>query len=142
MVKYPDAPRLESLRRYVGTLSDAFVHYTPEFAAGHDWRTEMRGDGGCLELPYLTVDQRVIEEQLLLLGGIHVNALDLFDECFEHHFAKDAGWARTRVDVERRAAALAQAMPPRESAPEGDKTSSRKSTDQAGAGDGPAGRGE
>jgi hypothetical protein len=35
-IKYPPNPRLEDLRAYMGTLSDAFVHYTPEFAAGQE----------------------------------------------------------------------------------------------------------
>jgi hypothetical protein len=109
IIKYPDNPRLASLRGYLGTLSDAFIHFTPEFAAGHDWRKVKRGDGGYLELAYLTVDQRMIEQQLLLLGGIHINILDLFVECFDYAFAKDPEWAAIRLDVEERAKALAQA---------------------------------
>lgn len=107
-IQYPSNARLESLRGYMGTLSDAFVHYTPEFAAGQDWRKVKRGDGGYLELPYLTVDQRTIEQQFLLLGGIHVAILDLFVECFDFMFAKDGEWAAIRRDVERRAEALAE----------------------------------
>jgi hypothetical protein len=108
-IKYPNNPRLESLRRHLGTLSDAFVHYTPEFAAGHDWRKVKRGDAGYLELAYMTVDQRMIEQQLLLLGGIHVTIVDLFVECFDYLPAKDREWAAIRSDVERRATALAEA---------------------------------
>jgi hypothetical protein len=37
----------------------------------------------------------------------HVTILDLFAECFEYVFAKDAEWAAIRNDVGRQAEALA-----------------------------------
>jgi hypothetical protein len=105
-LKYPDHFLVERLRHQFGTLSDAFVHYTPEFAAGQEWRKVKRGGGGYLELPYLTTDQRMIEQQLILLGGVHVNILDLLAECFDFLFAKDQQWVAIRKDVQRRAEAL------------------------------------
>lgn len=120
-IKYSAYPRLNGLRGYMGILSDAFVHYTPEFTAGQDWKKVAHGDGGYLELPYLTTDQAVIEQQLFLLGGIHIQILDLFAECFDYVFAKDSEWASIRADVGRRAEALARAYdaahPPDESPP-------------------------
>ena len=106
-VKYPENPRLEKLRSYLGVLSDGFVHYTPEFAAGQNWEKVKQGDGGYLQLPYLTTDQAAIEHQCLLLGTIHIRILDLLGECFDGLFAKDKEWATIRKDVGDRLAALA-----------------------------------
>jgi len=99
-ITYPAEDRLlDEIRRFLGTLSDSFVHFTPEFFEGRGWKTERQGDAGQLAMPYMEVDQRVIERELITLGGIHVRILDLFDECFDGAFVADVPWRERRVEL-------------------------------------------
>jgi hypothetical protein len=99
-IKYPPGhPLLEEIRRFLGTLSDSFVHFTPEFFDGRGWKTERAGEGGELAMPYMEVDQRIIERELIMLGGIHVRILDLLDECFDGAFVADGTWRERREQV-------------------------------------------
>jgi hypothetical protein len=89
-IKYPpEHALLDQLRRFLGTLSDSFVHFTPEFFGARAWQTKRRGEEGEFAMPYMEVDQRVIERELIALGGIHTRILDLLDECFDGAFLAD-----------------------------------------------------
>jgi hypothetical protein len=99
-IKYPPEHQLlDEIRRFLGTLSDSFVHFTPEFFETLGWKTERQGDGGHLAMPYMETDQRIIERELITLGGIHVRILDLLDECFEGAFVADGPWRERRVQL-------------------------------------------
>src|SRR5262245_55771788 len=106
-IRYPERHAvLESIRGYEGVLSDAFVHFTPEFAETQGWRMKAVGDGGHLELLYLEGDQRVIEREFVVLGGVHARIIDLFDECYDYAFSHSDEWRSHREDIARREAAL------------------------------------
>jgi len=90
-VKYPAT--LDRLRSYLGILSDAYVHFTPEFAAGHEWRRNKRGEQVFAELPYITLDANRIAAELLLVGSLHLQMIGLFNrECFGRAFDRDEEW--------------------------------------------------
>jgi hypothetical protein len=105
-IRYPKHPVLEELRRYLGILSDAFVHFTPEFVAGQPWRQETRGERLAVELPFLEVNQAVIERELLVLGATHHRILKLFDEIYGGTFSRDERWAELEAQAVARGAAL------------------------------------
>lgn len=109
-VRYPrDHPGLEQLRRLLGILSDAFIHFTPEyFFEGHDWRETTSGESGAIELPYLTIDQRRIEHALLITGDAHAKIVDIHDECLDGAFSADDSWRRLRAEIEKHLAGLAE----------------------------------
>jgi hypothetical protein len=107
-IRYPDHPVLEELRRYEGILSDAFVHFTPEFIAGQNWRQTDHGERVVVELMFLEGDQRVIERELLILTAIHDRILCLLDECAHGAFSSDPQWRAAREQLERRGAALGE----------------------------------
>jgi hypothetical protein len=97
-----DYPRsLDRLRSHLGTLSDAYVHFTPEFAAGQEWRRNRRGEQAYAELGYLTVDAEAIARELFISGSFYVEILEVLDsECFEGAFNKDAEWKKARKVLE------------------------------------------
>jgi hypothetical protein len=98
-IAYPAS--VERLRAHVGTLSDAYVHFTPEFAAGQGWKVKRRGKQAYAELGYLTVDAEEIARELFVTGSFFVEVLDVLDlECFGKVFHKDAAWKKQRKDLE------------------------------------------
>lgn len=98
-IEYPQS--LDRLRSHLGTLSDAYVHFTPEFAAGQEWRRNKRGDQAYAELPYITVDAETIARELFVMGSFHTEILELFDRsCFDGVFNRDADWRRIRKEEE------------------------------------------
>ncbi len=48
----------------------------------------------------MEVDQRVIERELITLGGIHVRILDRFGECFDNVFVADVTWRELRLQLD------------------------------------------
>ena len=73
-----------------GVLSDAAVHFTPEYFGTLDWK---KGEG-TLFLNYFTGDQRVIEREIVLLANTHSNILQVVDWCLDGAFSESAEWAR------------------------------------------------
>ncbi len=71
-----------------GILSDAGVHFTPEYFATLDWRTEP----GRRKLNYFTGSQQTIEREVLLLTGTHLQILSVLDDCVEGAFSRDERW--------------------------------------------------
>jgi hypothetical protein len=94
-------PVLDQLAKYLGMLSDVWVHFTPEFLDRQSWREERKGASVIIGLNYFTESQEVIERELLNLGTIHLLCLDVLDECFASAFSADEGWRQTRLDVHR-----------------------------------------
>ena len=74
-----DHKLLNKLKAYEGILSDAFVHFTPESVVMQAFRETTEGTTDTIELPYLEMDQKVIEQQLILLAGIHASIIEIFD---------------------------------------------------------------
>lgn len=95
-------PILDQLAKYLGMLSDAWVHFTPEFLDQQSWRKERKGASVIIGLNYFTESQGVIERELLNLGTIHFLCLEVLDECFDSALSADPGWNKARLDVHRR----------------------------------------
>ena len=115
-IRYPENAVLEELRQYEGVLSDAFVHFTPEFIEGQTWRRTDHGERVIVDLIFLETNQRIIEREVIMLAAIHDRILDLFDECVSGAFSNDATWKAAKDQLTRRGAALGElfrrALPP------------------------------
>lgn len=94
---------LNELKKQLGILSDAHIHFTPEFYGSQHWVHSP----GRIKLRYFTSDQRVIERELITLTGIHASILRIFDECFDHAFFGNSDWVQTWTTLEEKARPLA-----------------------------------
>ncbi len=104
---YPTDERVERLRAQIGTLSDAYVHFTPEFMLNLDWRTvDAGGENVSIHLNYFTKDHEQIEREMISLAGVHATTLDIFDKCYDGHFRTNQRWASLRALLEIRGAKL------------------------------------
>lgn len=84
-------PLMAELNRFLGILSDAYVHFTPEFYASLDWdELKAPGGGGEIFLHYFHRNSREIERQYLLLASVHGIILKVFDKCFDGGISGDA----------------------------------------------------
>ncbi|MBI2524458.1 MAG: hypothetical protein HYV93_00590 [Candidatus Rokubacteria bacterium] len=101
-------PVLDELAKHLGMLSDAWIHFTPEFLDQQSWREDQKGAMVTMRLNYFTESQAVIERELLSLGTIHLLCLGVLDECFDSAFSADEGWKQARLDVHRRGSEFAQ----------------------------------
>jgi hypothetical protein len=98
----------DRLRSYLGILSDAGVHLTPEFISTQRYRIEpIEGTSGAyLRIIYFETEQRELERGLLFLGSIHLDMLEAFDGVFDGVFRRDAEWVRQREEIARFGQAL------------------------------------
>jgi hypothetical protein len=89
---YPPGNRIcEQLGRQEGILSDAAVHFTPEFFEQQAWHTADTPNP-TVHLNYFIDDPRLIEQGLLSLAAHHFLCLQAFDECYAGAFSRDASW--------------------------------------------------
>lgn len=96
------------LEQQLGILSDSSVHFTPEYFGAQHWITsEAR-----IELRYFISDQRTIEQDLLILVGIHANILRIFDECFDGSFFLDQEWHQIWIQLEANGRPLSECFRP------------------------------
>jgi len=100
-ITYPRS--VDRLRSYLGTLSDAGVHLTPEFIATQRYRIEpIEGTpGGYLRIIYFETKQRELERALMFLGSIHLEMLETFDGVLDGAFRRDVEWLRQREEIDR-----------------------------------------
>jgi hypothetical protein len=114
IITYPPGDeKVERLLSQLGTLSDAYVHFTPEFMLNLDWRTAEAGDGNVsVHLNYFTKDPPQIEREMITLAGVHAATLDIFDRCYDECFSKQRRWASLRRLLEARGDRLQRTIPP------------------------------
>lgn len=86
-------PIVNQLMDQYGILSDAGVHFTPEYFATLDWRTEP----GLRKLNYFTGNQQTIEREILLLTGTHLLILGVLNDSVEGAFSRDERWRALTV---------------------------------------------
>jgi hypothetical protein len=82
---------MDELDRWLGILSDAYVHFTPEFYDSLDWDERIRqpeGDGEIF-LHYFHRDEREIERHFNTLAAVHGSILKVFDRCFDGGISGD-----------------------------------------------------
>ncbi len=83
-------PLIDTMDLFLGVLSDASVHFTPEFYDSLDWQWKTLGEGkGEVHLNYFHTNDREIERQFITLGAVHGRILDAFDRCFDGRFRQD-----------------------------------------------------
>ena len=79
-------PRVTPLNKLIGVLSDSAVHYTPEFEASLNWKTEHQGDdGGEMHLRYFCANKCDIALAFLVLATDHGTILRALDDCYDGH---------------------------------------------------------
>jgi len=83
-------PLVRDLMQTWGILSDASVHFTPEYFGSLSWRKEDTN----IFLDYFTGDQRIIEREIILLVGTHARILRVLDWCLDGAFSRDGEWNR------------------------------------------------
>ena len=100
-LKYPaQNPLCEALGKVIGMLSDAAVHFTPEFLGQQSWHLLDAGDLPAIRLNYFIEDQRAIERGLSGLAAWHCLCLDAFDACYDGTFSGDSVWSAARRRVQ------------------------------------------
>jgi len=84
-------PLIDELDKFLGILSDAYVHFTPEFYSSMAWeiRPNADGPGGQILLNYFHKDDREIERHYTMLGAVHGVILNAFDRCLDGRLTAD-----------------------------------------------------
>ena len=103
-----DHPILKELERHLGILSDAYIHFTPEFFGSQDWKRSQ----GRIDLRYFTSDPKTIRRDLVELTGVHVSALRIFDECLGGPFSKSSEWLNLWNTLKKEGGKLSEEFAP------------------------------
>lgn len=81
---------LERINTHLGILSDASVHFTPEFYSSLDWEVNRTEDGqGEIYLNHFQRSQREIERHLIALSAAHLTILEALNRCCDGRFQAD-----------------------------------------------------
>ena len=81
-------PLVKQLMDTWGIISDADVHFTPEYF--HSLRWEKREDK--IFLQYFSGEQRTIETAIIQLLGAHMMMFQVLDDCLEGAFTRSQAW--------------------------------------------------
>jgi hypothetical protein len=92
-------PILEDLMRELGILSDAFVHFTPEYFSSLNWKDDTEGEPPTINLSYFISDQEILERELLILAGCHAKFLQIIDECIDRYLYNQQTWKSMMVSL-------------------------------------------
>ena len=101
-------PIIDELMETWGILSDAGVHFTPEYFQTLDWRNRE----GAMFLNYFTSDQRAIETAIVILTGTHTKMLLVLNECVDNAFGLDAEWAKQMAALHKIGMAYGKKLEP------------------------------
>jgi len=83
-------PLLQALEMSLGMVSDAYVHFTPEYYISLDWDIRRSSDrGGEIWLNYFHRNSREVERHYNSLAAIHRQILQAFDFCFDGFWGRD-----------------------------------------------------
>ena len=94
---------IDDLMQSVGVLSDAGVHFTPEYFHELDWEQREKS----LNLRYFKKDQRVIEREIVFTSGTHLRILEVIDWCLDGAFKADADWLNLVATLKEKGGPLA-----------------------------------
>jgi hypothetical protein len=95
---------IDDLMQMLGIISDADVHFTPEYFHQLDW--DKREES--LYLNYFTRDQRVLEREIIFTSGAHLRILEVIDWCLDGAFKSNPDWLRLVGTLKEKGAPLAQ----------------------------------
>ena len=80
----------DELGRLLGILSDASVHFTPEFYTSLNWEVRRTSEtDGEIYLEYFQNKVRDIERHFMTLGAAHGTILNVLDRCYDGRFHQD-----------------------------------------------------
>ncbi len=82
-----------------GMLSDAAVHFTPEFLSDLSWDTQDGPAGRRLYLNYFHEDIESIRRDLVIVTGSHAKILRILDWCWDSALVKNSDWGRTLEEL-------------------------------------------
>lgn len=85
-------PLILELMETWGILSDARIHFTPEYFTSLGW---IKGD----TLRYFTEDQRILEREIALLAATHRKILHVLDWCLDGAFSGNTQWTRLMSEL-------------------------------------------
>lgn len=83
-------PVIEDLDKFFGILSDAYVHFTPEYYDSLDWEGRRTAGGdGVIFLNYFHRNVREIERHFIMLAAVHGVILKAFDKCLDSAISRN-----------------------------------------------------
>jgi hypothetical protein len=85
-------PIFEDLMLELGILSDAFVHFTPEYFSSLNWKDDTESEPPTINLSYFISDQKILKRELLIFVGCHAKFLQIIDECIDRYLYKQQTW--------------------------------------------------
>jgi hypothetical protein len=81
---------VRTLDAMLGMLSDAYVHFTPEYYSSLDWEVRrVDEENGVILLNYFHRDRREIERHFIILAASQGKILEAFDRCFDGTFTNN-----------------------------------------------------
>lgn len=95
-------PTIDDLMQMHGILSDADVHFTPEYFHQLDWDKR----NGSLYLNYFTRDQTMLEREIVLMSGTHLRILEVIDWCLDGAFRSNPDWLKLVGTLKEKVAPL------------------------------------
>lgn len=105
-----EANKLEQkMATLIGILSDASVHFTPEFSSRLNYKHDQSGKFIYLEFLEERVDEQARE--IKLLSAIHLTILRAFDQCCGGALARSSGCREAMQDIEVIASKLGEKYP-------------------------------
>jgi hypothetical protein len=110
-VDLDNEPLLDELQQYFGIASDSFIHFTPEFLGHQDFVETPNGDGNVsIGLNYFASERDSLLHAIMLCG-LHVRILLVFDAVFDGVVCADAGWKVLRATFDQLGNELLRDLP-------------------------------
>jgi len=83
-------PLVQALDTFLGIVSDAYVHFTPEYYSSLDWEVFRTSEtGGEIRLNYFHRNPREVERHYIALTAFHGKILQVFDSCFDGFLSRE-----------------------------------------------------
>jgi hypothetical protein len=104
-------PLIVSLQQYFGIASDTYLHFTPEFFGRQSFSlTPIDDTNVFLGLNYFASERDILLHAVMLCG-LHLRILLVFDAVFDNVIIEDAGWIVLRATFEQLATELMRDLP-------------------------------
>jgi hypothetical protein len=111
LIELDEDPLWVPLREYFGVASDVYVHFTPEFLGQQPFSISASEEGKqILFLGYFAQEQDIFSHAIMLCG-LHIRILLVFDAVFEGHITEDAGWRLLQATFDQLRTELLRELP-------------------------------
>jgi hypothetical protein len=101
----------EQLANLIGILSDAAVHFTPEFLSRLDF--ENRASGTMVFSQYLEIDEQALADHVKAFAAVHLLILKALDRCCDGGLSSVHGFSASMKCIVTAAGGLYQKYPSR-----------------------------